>query len=258
MNKLESAPLSETEIEQTIETILKLFDAFPLAYKIELRANDWWMVISGIKAATDLFYIGDIYREDDIKKLKAACESVGLKISEFTPHPTTNGPIMWQALVYNPRALERETTNSSLIGPYSVSQTIDEWTAQQKASGVNEDVIAGKYYSFPESAILDLFRQDLPENKTRERFTGLFDDSYWYFLPAQPDVIAREDKKQIFMNRLVSDSRIIAMLKGDTLRKSIKLWNSLLPEELRWHTESHGGKFQFRLNKIKQWLLGAG
>ena len=224
---------------EVAKIVLELFDQLPMAYKRFATFTDVIIVIVGIKAATDLSFLAHTWNEKDFSMLEEAFQSVGLKCSPVQllrkgPKP----PPFRHTFIYNPSALVATTRNSSLVPPYNLTMEINEYLAEGERLGHHIAALMGKIYSFPESAIRDYLSfmesgDEKESNRRRETSSLKVNETYWWFYPAQQDVLDRESLKREYMQEFMNIPDIINLYNSNKLAKSNQEWSSRLPNRIK-------------------------
>lgn len=238
MNELQ-AEVESVETERLLSSLERTFHEAPLAYKRLVTLGDFLMVMDGIKAGTDVTFLGDTYNETDYHKFKKMLEKEGLRFTELETSYNKKGEPFRQGLIYNPQALAEQTATSKLALPFDVNEDLQRWIDRCLASGKNKGAISGVVYSFPESAIKDFLKRasflwlfNVLERVGLERRHSrlLGNEIYWHYGSAEDDVIARERKKQSFFRRLEQNPRFVAIMESQDLKDSDAEWKRRLPD----------------------------
>ena len=226
--KIESA-----EEEKYIVSLEKIFHELPIAYKYFVIKEDWMLVLKGIKASTDLSFFGDTYDEKEFQNLKEAFKETGLIFSEIKTREGRSNIKLRSGFVYNPEMLKEQTANSEFAPPYDGKMDIDEYRQQAIEQGYDYNAIAGKIYSFPESAIKDFLQRkqydksiDSPQTKSNGSYGN---ETYLYYGDPKADTVKRERQKKEFFESLYSNPRFRAIVESDDMEKSENEWRQRLP-----------------------------
>ncbi len=211
------------DIAETVNKIVRLFEQLPLAYKRYALHQDIMMVLHGLKAATDYSFLGDTFRQDEFDQFKSALVSVGVRVS----NPQIDERRRF-GLLYRPDILRRETISSNLAPPYDGQQDIDEYYNQAVKNGYNDKAVAGKIFSFPESAIRDFIQSQKKSVKLETVYFG--DETYSYSNPPQPDVVEREKVKREFFSVVDENSQFKVIKESNEARRSDQEWRQRLPQ----------------------------
>ena len=187
-----------TREDLTAQSAEQIFNRAPSAYKRFITFGDWLMVTGGLKAATDYGFVGDTWNQNDFDQLKTALETEGLKVTDPTIREGTNIPFR-EGHIYNPATLKEQTAHSSYAPPYDGVTPLDQYISTAEAQGYSFGAIYGKIYSFPESAIADFITQEMGISiQGEERQNASHNnETYWFIVPAKPDVIKREQDKNL-------------------------------------------------------------
>lgn len=222
--------------EEVAKKVLQLFEELPLIYKRWATFTDVIGVMAGIKAVTDLNFLGETWNEDNFLILKEAFTSIGLQISSMHLIGKNAEDISQRrGYLYNPATLERVTKNSDLVPAYDRKIGIDEYLKKSEELGYHIGALTGKMYSFPESAIrdyldyLELKGYQL-DDRPRKTSALSFNETYWWYPPAEQDVLEREELKNNFMQKFMSIPEIEALYESDDLERSNQEWSQKLPK----------------------------
>lgn len=226
----DTAPIKKrSEVEKTSALVHELFNELPLVYKRYLKDSDILMVLGGLKAATDVTFLGDTYSESEFAVFKSVFERYGLRISELDIRDTRSGHQFRHGYLYNPKTLMDETKNSDLCLPYDGEISINQFIAQCKSAGFPIDYIVGKIYSFPESAIKYFVK---PKTKIKSIKTG----NETYVIPdgeLEEDVQKREEKKKKFFQSLKMNDAFLKIMSDKRMSESDAEWIKRLPTVIR-------------------------
>lgn len=230
---------TQTEQERLLSSVEKVFQEAPLAYKRLITFGDWLMVIDGMKAGTDIGFLGDTYDETEYQQFKTLLESNGLRVTDLKTTHGKSGIPFRQGTIYNPQALAKQTATSNLVLPFNPDEDLQSWINRCSANGKRSDAVWGKLYSFPESAIRDFSKRtnlrwvyDLLEKVSlvQRNTLHLGNESYWYFNFPDQDIIDREVRKQSFFAELESNPRFSAIYNSQELKDSDAEWSRRLPD----------------------------
>ena len=204
-------------------------------------SSDWLLVIGGLKAGTDVSFLGDTYVEEEYQIFKGLLEAEGLCVTDLGVTFRKSDIPFRQGTIYNPVTLVEQTSNSTLVPPFSPDNTLDQWIDNCTNQGINPDVVWGKIYSFPDSAIKDFVKRDKAQPKYRllekvgikKKACSNLGETYWYFVPPKNDVLQREQRKKSFFSGLSSDPRFLALTNSQTLMDSNIAWRDRLPDFIK-------------------------
>lgn len=192
------------------------------------------MVFKGVKAGTEIILPGQTYEERDFKVFSEQLKvQAGLRITELEETQLADARPMLRGTVYNPLALEVQTVQSELILPYETHKSLEEWMTLCIDSGINPDIIWGKIYSFPESAIRQFARRsrarwayDLLERvgTIRRNSLGLGNETYLFYGKPTIDMIQREETKRSFLDKLSVHPDFITAIDSSIMKKSKEYW----------------------------------
>jgi hypothetical protein len=245
LEQVQACGLETTNQERLLSSLERVFQTLPLCYKRLATFPDLLMVMGGLKAGTDISFLGDTYNEDDWKIFREVFEKEGLRFTELrivSHEVDESGSPFRQCLIYNPKILQEQTRVSELVLPYRVSESLEEWMERCRRAGKHEDAILGKVYSFPESAINDYIHKlrfpqmfNLLERLNLMRLTTPDsyyhgNETYWYCNRGAKDVQERERKKQAFFRALEKNPRFKAIMESEQLGDSNAEWSRRLPD----------------------------
>lgn len=218
----------EHQVSETALRINHAFMALPLAYKRYVMFGDYILLLADLKAGTDYSFLGNTYSQEEFEAFKTTFSGFGLRLTEPHVSKGKSGESFRQGYVYNPRLLEQETKDSDLVLPYKQDEALEAWVGRCEQKGIPVGAIYGKLYSFPESAIRHfLTRKNHPmEQENQVRFGN---ETYFHSLPAQADVVAREDAKTALFSALEANPTYQALNNSPELQQSIKLFKERSP-----------------------------
>ncbi len=233
-SSLGSKPVDQSEngslanlARQTAVRVEQIFTDLPMAYKRWADYSDLQLVLAGLKAGTDYLFAGSTYQENEFQQFKQILSKFGLRLSPLRLTYAAKGKPVRSGLIYNPAALIRETANSKFAPPYDSVELIEDYESRAVRLGYSIHGVAGKIYSFPESAIADYVATqekngEKPALERERKSTG--NEVYWYYPPAKEDVINRERMKEAFFRELQKTPEMQRVEKSQDLEKSNKEW----------------------------------
>jgi len=226
----QSPEITITNEELVAESAARIFEKLPLAYKRFAIFPDVWMVLGGLKAATDNNFLGDTFSDDDFKLMKEVFESEGIVVGEPQTVPVLSGNRR-VGYIFNPRVLISQTTNNPYAPQYTFGQDIFEYIKSAIGEKYLPGGILGTIYSFPQSAIADFITSKKEDVQSETAEYG--NETYWYIPPAKQDVIDREQKKRDFLSKILNNEVINKIMNSEELKNSDKEWDKRLPEKFR-------------------------
>ncbi len=223
----------EFEKVDTVAVLERVFNELPMPYKMYATLPDMLMVIGGLKAGTDITFLGETYKEDEFIKFKEAFEKVRLKFTDLTMDMTVDKTPVRQGFIYDPKALREQTRSTHLVLPYDGVEPLESWMSRCAEAGKNKDAVIGKLYSFPESAIEDFLRgKPRIMSLSRKKHTiSSGNETYWFFGKPKQDVLDHEERKKMFFEKLAKDQRFDKLMSSQSLKESNTEWAKRLPKE---------------------------
>ncbi len=218
-----------TSFNAVVERVDNLSRQLPIYYQHLLLNDEFLMVVGGIKGATDVevayeandTVIGSRKHHEEAQKVFS---DNGLALSSLYESEVGN-VIYHRAFVYNPDLVRKITSTSKQLPVYS-GEDLCTYIDRCLNDGVEEHIVMGLLYSFPESAIKFFeTRLSLSGSVDNAYFEneglglGSNGESYVFPLPAERDVQIREQIKRNYF-----ESISIKEMKSKLKRKiSIRL-----------------------------------
>ncbi len=237
----------EDDLEQmatkAIEICSDVFEEAPLPYAFIPLMGDVLMVAGGIKAGTELTFVGETHNQQAVYELQTSLDKYGLAI-EFWAFAEKGKYPTYSYFLYNKETLKKATFGSSIVPPYT-GGNVKDWINTSIASGHNAGAVYGKYFSYPESAVADFITVEkqrqrkiistlFPHTIAKTSAIHSYNETYLHTGEPKADVVKREKIKDRFFGYIQSDGRISEYEQTKRYAESRSTWNRLHPIARRW------------------------
>ena len=236
---------TEQMAARAIEVCSDVFGNTPIEYASLSLESDVLMVAGGIKAGTEVNFVSEAHIPNEVEKLQTNFAKHGLRL-EFALCETKGNHPVYHYYLYDPIHLAQETAESKLAPQYNNGSVLD-WLENGQKSGYNIAGMYGKFYSFPESAVIDFL--NIQRNKIRNRIYTIlpalqpktngvqsYKEVYRYIGPPKQDVVDRENLKVNFFHQIEQDQEFLQLLDSPRYKTSKYKWQTLHPIARQWAT----------------------